>query len=64
MGNVLPQIISDVHHILGHTVTVRNTRVTHNIETSGIDYIERQLAVALSATEFLNCFGKVSLREA
>ena len=38
-ATVLPQIISDVRHILGHTVTVRNPRVTHNIETSGIDYI-------------------------
>ena len=36
-ATVLPQIISDVHHILGHTVTVRNPQVTHNIESSGID---------------------------
>ena len=57
-------IISDVRHILGHTVTVRNPRVTHNIETSGIDYIERHSAVALSPTEFLNYFGKASLSEA
>ena len=63
-ATVLPQIISDVHHILGHTVTVRNPQVTHNIETSGIDYIERHSAVALSPTEFLNYFGKASLNEA
>ena len=63
-ATVLPQIISDVRHILGHTVTVRNRRVTHNIETSGIDYTERHSAVALSPTEFLNYFGKASLSEA
>jgi EAL domain-containing protein (putative c-di-GMP-specific phosphodiesterase class I) len=63
-ATVLPQIISDVHHILGHTVTVRNPRVTHNIESSGIDYIERHSAVALSPTEFLNYFGKASLSDA
>ena len=63
-ATVLPQIISDVHHILGHTVTVRNPQVTHNIETSGIDYIERHSAVALSPTEFLNHFGKASVSEA
>ena len=53
-ATVLRQIISDVHHILGHTVTVRNPRVTHDIESSGIDYIERHSAVALSPTEFLH----------
>ena len=63
-ATVLPQIIADVHHILGHTVTVRNPRVTHDIESSGIDYIERHSAVALSPTEFLNYFGKSSLSEA
>ena len=60
----LPRIIADGHHILGHTVTVRNPRVTHDIESSGIDYIERHSAVALSPTEFLNYFGKASLSEA
>ena len=63
-ATVLPQIISDVHHILEHTVTVRNPRVTHDIESSGIDYIQRHSAVALSPTEFLNYFGKSSLSEA
>ena len=63
-ATVLPQIISDVHHILGHTVTVRNPRVTHNIETSGIDCIERHSAVALSPTEFSNNLGKASFSEA
>ena len=63
-ATVLPQIISDVHHILGHTVTVRNPRVTRDIESSGIDYIERHSAAALSPTEFLNYFGKSSLSEA
>ena len=63
-ATVLPQIISDVRHILGHTATVRNPQVTHNIETTGIDYIERHSAVALSPTEFLNYFGKASLSEA
>lgn len=59
-ASVLPQIISDVHHILGHTVTIRNPLVTNNIETSGIDYIERYSAVALSPTEFLNYFADTS----
>ena len=63
-ATVLPQIIADVHHILGHTRTVRNPRVTPDIESSGIDYIERHSAVALSPTEFLNYFGKSSLSEA
>ena len=63
-ATVLPQIISDVYHILGHTITIRNPRVTHDIESSGIDYIERHSAVALSPTEFLNYFGKSSLSEA
>ena len=63
-ATVLPQIISDVHHLLEHTVTVRNPRVTHDIESSGIDYIQRHSAVALSPTEFLNYFGKSSLSEA
>ena len=45
-------------------MTVRNPEVTHNIETSGIDYIERHSAVALSPNEFLNYFGKASLSEA
>ena len=63
-ATVLPQIISDVDHMLGHTVTFRNPRVTHDIESSGIDYIERHSAVALSPTEFLNYFGKSSLSEA
>ena len=63
-ATVLPQMISDVQHILGHTVTVRKPRVTHNIESSGIDYTERHSAVALSPTEFLNYFGKASLSDA
>ena len=63
-ATVLPQIISDVHHILEHTVTVRNPRVTNDIESSGIDYIQRHSGVALSPTEFLNYFGKSSLSEA
>lgn len=57
---VLPQIIADVHHILGRTVTVRNPLVTDNIEASGVDYIERHSAVALSPSEFLTYFGDSS----
>lgn len=53
-ASVLPQIISDVHHILGHTVTIRDPLITDKIESSGIDYVERYSAVALSPTEFLN----------
>ena len=63
-ATVLPQIISDVHHILGHTMTVRNPRVTHDIETSGIDYIDHHSAATLSPTEFLSYFGKASLSKA
>lgn len=63
-ATVLPQIISDVHHILGHTVTVRDPLITDNIEVSGIDYIERYSAVALSPAEFLNYFGTASSRDA
>ena len=63
-ATVLLQIIADIHHILGHTVTVRDPRVTHDIESSGSDYIERHSAVALLPTEFLNYFGKSSVSEA
>jgi EAL domain-containing protein (putative c-di-GMP-specific phosphodiesterase class I) len=59
-ATVLPQIIADVHHILGRTVTVRNPLVTDNIEASGVDYIERHSAVALSPSEFLTYFGEPS----
>ena len=59
-ATVLPQIIADVHHILGHSVTVRNPLVTHNIESSGVDYIERQSAVAVSPSEFLHHFSDPS----
>ena len=63
-ATVLPQIISDVHHILEHTVTVRNPRVIHDIESSGIDYIDHHSAATLSPTEFLSYFGKASLSKA
>ena len=52
--------IADVHHILGRTETARNPLVTDNIEASGVDYIERHSAVALSPSEFLTYFGDSS----
>lgn len=63
-ASVLPQIISDVHHILGHTVSIRNPVITDDIETSGIDFIERYSAVALSPTEFLKYFEETSRTDA
>ncbi|MDG1507137.1 MAG: DUF1631 family protein [Luminiphilus sp.] len=52
-ATVLPQIIADVHHILGHTVTVRDPDTTAQIEATGIDFIERESDVSLSISEFL-----------
>ena len=52
-ATVLPQIIADVHHILGHTVTVRDPDTTAQIEATGIDFIERESNVSLSISEFL-----------
>ena len=52
-ATVLPQIIADVHHILGHTVTVRDPETTAKIEATGIDFIERESDVSLSISEFL-----------
>ena len=50
---ILPQLITDTHHILGQTVTLRNPMITDNIEHTGIDYIERESDVLLSTSELL-----------
>jgi|GEM_PF-2939851 len=63
-ATVLPKMISDTHHLIGQTVTVRNSQITHTIETSGIDYIGCHPAAALSPIEILNYLEKASLSEA
>jgi hypothetical protein len=60
MGNGSATNNADVHHILGRTVTLHNPLVTDNFEASGVDYIQRHSAVALSPSEFLICFGDSS----
>lgn len=50
---LLPQLITDTHHILGQTVALRNPMITDNIEDTGIDYIERESDALLSTSELL-----------
>lgn len=54
---LLPQLITDTHHILGQAVSVRDPAITDNIEHTGIDYIERDSDVLLSTSELLRSLG-------
>lgn len=51
--SLLPQLITDTHHILGQAVSVRDPKITDDIEQTGIDYIERESDVLLSTSELL-----------
>lgn len=51
--SLLPQLITDTHHILGQAVFVRDHVITQNIEQTGIDYIERESDMLLSSSELL-----------
>ena len=51
--NLLPQLITDTHHILGQSVSVRDPVITKDIELTGVDYVERSSDVLLSMTELL-----------
>lgn len=55
--SLLPQLIADIHHILGQSVSVRDPAVTDNIEHTGIDFIERESDVLLSTSELLSRLG-------
>ena len=57
-SHVLPQIITDVHHILGQTISVRDPSITQRIEDSGIDFVERHSAVALSPAQLLTSYER------
>ena len=57
-SHVLPQIITDVHHILGQTISVRDPSITQRIEDSGIDFVERHSSVALSPAQLLTSYER------
>lgn len=57
-ASVLPQTISDVHHMLGHSVIVSEPVTTARIDSSGVDYVERYSKVALAPAEFLTSLSK------
>ena len=57
-SHVLPQIITDVHHILGQTISVRDPSITQRIEDSGIDFVERYSSVALSPAQLLTSYER------